>query len=58
MKWIIAGLLLLQSCGAPDLTNGISNDLQIHPDAAHGVICYTFTTSDNISCVQTNTIGK
>jgi hypothetical protein len=57
MKWIIAGLLLLQSCGPSTVVNG-TTDLLVYKDVPSGVNCYKLGRYTGISCVQTNTIGK
>jgi hypothetical protein len=57
MKWIIAALILLQSCGPSVVVQGTSN-LEIYKDGLSGVNCYKIKGYTGISCVQTNTIGK
>jgi hypothetical protein len=57
MKWIIAALILLQSCG-PSQTRTGTSDLLKYTDESSAVTCYKLNGYTGISCVQTNTIGK
>ena len=57
MKWIIAAMLLLSSCGPSQIVKGAS-DLFIYKDESNGVTCYRLSTTSGLSCIQTNNIGK
>jgi len=56
MKWIIAAMLLLSSCGPSEIVQGTS-DLYQYKDEINNVTCYS-KSLDTLSCIQINSVGK